>query len=456
MIGNGESNFKIEKYVYNDLLIDFRKEIKDGRLRTGDKILSEQKLAELYNLSRVSVRNALKKLEEEGLIKPIERVGYFVNPPVKIKNNDISLTINEKDRSMLDISTIPGTGIARLSAYELAHFRKTNSLINLGKIIEQEKDNSFIEDCFPSLLNRCLGKGAIYAIPLGFSPMFMIYNRDILDECGIEYHNSNWSWYDLLNMIKDVEIRDESGKLIRRWGRPPSPVLFTWQAGGEFFNEAMDIYSFNSEKAYQGLCLYRDLCEKGFSFESNMDCELGDDINFDKGRSVFEFATIFSLKKKTSNFPIGKAPMPYMNNSRNWVFMTSLAIRADSKTPEKDWKMIKELLSLESQKKDYLKGLHYPASIKLANELLDDNTHDMNNRIFINALEDPRFIHCYEGEAGRLLHKYLLNDFNWPPTPIPTYQEVVNFVREFNLYGVGHRKPAKRPDIYTGSPLMQF
>lgn len=52
--------------------------IKSGQLNPGDKLLSERKLAEKFNVSRTHVRGAIKKLEFYGILKTQPQCGTFV------------------------------------------------------------------------------------------------------------------------------------------------------------------------------------------------------------------------------------------------------------------------------------------------------------------------------------------------------------------------------------------
>lgn len=56
---------------------ELRKEILQGNLRPGSK-LSEQQICDQYGLSRTPVREALRQLEQEGLIESIPNRGAFV------------------------------------------------------------------------------------------------------------------------------------------------------------------------------------------------------------------------------------------------------------------------------------------------------------------------------------------------------------------------------------------
>lgn len=56
-------------------------QIQAGGLAANDKLPSERLLGELYNTTRVTIREALIQLEANGLIYREERRGWFVSPP---------------------------------------------------------------------------------------------------------------------------------------------------------------------------------------------------------------------------------------------------------------------------------------------------------------------------------------------------------------------------------------
>ncbi|RLC99338.1 MAG: hypothetical protein DRI77_02980 [Chloroflexi bacterium] len=56
-------------------------QIADGRLQHGDALPSERQLCEEFNLSRTTVRQALRELGDQGLIHTVPGRGAFVAPP---------------------------------------------------------------------------------------------------------------------------------------------------------------------------------------------------------------------------------------------------------------------------------------------------------------------------------------------------------------------------------------
>lgn len=72
-ISNAEKN-----PMYLQLREILRSRIDDGEFVPGSAIPSESELAEMYGLHRLTVRNAITTLVNEGLLKPVQGKGVFV------------------------------------------------------------------------------------------------------------------------------------------------------------------------------------------------------------------------------------------------------------------------------------------------------------------------------------------------------------------------------------------
>jgi DNA-binding GntR family transcriptional regulator len=57
---------------------DLRAEIRSGGLRSGDKLPGEAEMAEIYGVSRDTIRRATSELSEEGLLVILHGRGTFV------------------------------------------------------------------------------------------------------------------------------------------------------------------------------------------------------------------------------------------------------------------------------------------------------------------------------------------------------------------------------------------
>ena len=71
--------------IYIQIKNDIKEKILSGQLKIGDKIASEIELMELYSVSRVTLRNAISELSNEGLLIKKQGKGTFVNKN-KLKN----------------------------------------------------------------------------------------------------------------------------------------------------------------------------------------------------------------------------------------------------------------------------------------------------------------------------------------------------------------------------------
>lgn len=70
--------------LYQQLMDSIKHKIVSGELKVGDKILSERAMAERYGINRMTVRNAIKNLEKEGILKSQRGSGTFVEKVPKI------------------------------------------------------------------------------------------------------------------------------------------------------------------------------------------------------------------------------------------------------------------------------------------------------------------------------------------------------------------------------------
>lgn len=94
-----ESGEKMAELVYKNIISDLKGKIFAGKF-TDMKLPDERSLAEQYNVSRSSVKRALNKMSNEGIIFKKRGSGTFINP-LYLKNESI---FNYEEGSNLGIS----------------------------------------------------------------------------------------------------------------------------------------------------------------------------------------------------------------------------------------------------------------------------------------------------------------------------------------------------------------
>jgi GntR family transcriptional regulator len=87
--------------LYYQIELKLREEIDAGRYRPGDRLPTEGELQRAYGVSRVTVRTALHRLEEDGLVSTQRGKGTFVttqaNADRQIERNPSRLLAFEED-----------------------------------------------------------------------------------------------------------------------------------------------------------------------------------------------------------------------------------------------------------------------------------------------------------------------------------------------------------------------
>lgn len=93
--------------IYKQLMDSIKKKIITGELKLNDKLDSERTMSEHYGINRMTVRNALKKLEKEGILVSYRGKGTFVKAipeiedKVELGNNEIlSLSMQIRQKGM--------------------------------------------------------------------------------------------------------------------------------------------------------------------------------------------------------------------------------------------------------------------------------------------------------------------------------------------------------------------
>lgn len=94
-----------EKYKYESLLAYIKNNIDSGLWAPEDKILSEPEISRKFNISRNTIRQAMKELEVAGYLYRIRGKGTFVATKNKKESNKIALVLYD-----LNYATHPFTG----------------------------------------------------------------------------------------------------------------------------------------------------------------------------------------------------------------------------------------------------------------------------------------------------------------------------------------------------------
>ena len=84
-----------DKAIYIQLADTIRRQINDGKIKPGDKLPSESEMQKEYNVARLTVREALSVLVNEGLLEKMHGKGTFCKQNAKSASVDVLLNMND-------------------------------------------------------------------------------------------------------------------------------------------------------------------------------------------------------------------------------------------------------------------------------------------------------------------------------------------------------------------------
>ena len=163
---------------------DIENKINIGDYKSGEKIPSERKLCELYNISRMTARQAINELVKDGTVYREKGRGTFVSSPNFLQRNVKSFTDTLKERGF-----VPKTNIIEFST--------VYNLREISRIMEVP-----IETKFYKIKRLRLGN----ELPMALETVYIGK-----DKCnGLEEHDVSKSLYEILDTYYGYKIENIS------------------------------------------------------------------------------------------------------------------------------------------------------------------------------------------------------------------------------------------------------
>jgi GntR family transcriptional regulator len=172
-----QSNSPLTLYYQLELLI--RERIESGELQLGESLPSENALAEMYNVSRITVRKAFDRLEEDGLIIRRRGARTILSPNITFRpkgeghqgdfrgfEDELRNIGFSPNATILEINEgVPPSFIAAL--LELPSDKEAVRIRRLGKVEEHPlwmESRYFPLDVGRALVKADLNKGSILTL----------------------------------------------------------------------------------------------------------------------------------------------------------------------------------------------------------------------------------------------------------------------------------------------------
>jgi GntR family transcriptional regulator, transcriptional repressor for pyruvate dehydrogenase complex len=91
------------KRISDQVFEQLRELIFRGEIKPGDKLMPERELSEALNVSRTSVRDAIRKLVVMGYLEQKQGQGTFVRSPEDMEKSPLALAMESQNASLIDL-----------------------------------------------------------------------------------------------------------------------------------------------------------------------------------------------------------------------------------------------------------------------------------------------------------------------------------------------------------------
>ncbi len=232
----------------------------------------------------------------------------------------------------------------------------SGKLVEMGAIIDDELKN----DIPKGLMEAGMYKNKIYSVPIEAGTLYLIYNKDMFKEAGIE--NPPTTWDELYEISKKLTKGERTGVWL-----PVAPnertswtwECFLWQNGQNILNEEGNNIGFNNEKGLEALEFYTKLIKDGYA-----PLTVGQDPFIDK-----QVAMVISTQGTANGYitktdiNVGVAMLPGKDKlatglGSNHYFM----FKSDPKVQEETLKFVKWMTTGENHAEWAIKTGYLPVS----------------------------------------------------------------------------------------------
>lgn len=100
--------------------------------------------------------------------------------------------------------------------FKLPYFAAKRTLADLTPYIARDMRDEDRADFHPSAFDIFSYRDRIYAMPVTFAPVVLLYNKTLFAEAGVAPPDDNWTWADFRDAAQRLTVRD--GDDVMQWG----------------------------------------------------------------------------------------------------------------------------------------------------------------------------------------------------------------------------------------------
>lgn len=270
--------------------------------------------------------------------------------------------------------------VVTLDASSAAVFVNNRLLTDLTPLIRAAGEFR-LGDYASNVLDIARRGESLYAIPLDFTPMVIVYNKRLFDQAGVPYPEPGWTRERFFETVKALTIFEPDSPTPARYGFTfsPSPAMwipFVWAAGADLLSPdgTRATGYLDSPATIEMIRFLADLIRKHRMSPSLSESAASGIDLFRAGKAAMTMTGHWALiEYRADRMDIGVAGIPRAGGLPVTVlYAAGLAISRESKQTRAAWDYIKYMTGEEVQRKRVSTGLAISANVEVAQSFRDD------------------------------------------------------------------------------------
>lgn len=289
--------------------------------------------------------------------------------------------------------------ILSVSMDRVHYFIKAGVLRDLKPFMTPE-DEADLKNFFPVTLSPFQSGEKVFAIPWGYVPFILFYNRNLFDKYNVSYPDDTWTWEQYRQAAKrmthDLDqdgFTDEFGASFAQW--QDGYYCWFYQNGGRVLNADGSRATFDDPKVMEAIEFLRRLTRD--------DRVMPTDVNKPRQAGL----GLFEAGKLAMNGPMGSFMIPtYRTYEKvDWdiasvpagpsgkgtmVAPIAFGVTSQSRNPKEAWQLVQFLCGTEGQKILADSGLFVPCrrSVALSEAFLNAPGPPANKYALVAMMDD--------------------------------------------------------------------
>jgi multiple sugar transport system substrate-binding protein len=291
---------------------------------------------------------------QKEIVEPFERE----HANIKVEMDVVPYSLYYAKAFASAASGAPMGDVVAIDDWFAPELFKRNYTVDLQSYFDRDLNAAdFITQVFEMCRFPVGEKGDLLAIPFATGTTVLFYNRDLFDQAGVSYPDSNWTYADLVNAARKLTRDIDGDGVVDQWGFLADDGTYTgfdtmlYSLGGQILSPDLKQSWIDHPKSVEALQYIVDLVRK--EKVSPLPSPLGSMGERFAGGKVGMMITgdfvKLALKDVRFRWDIALPPKGPTELRLSRRFGNSLSIPRQSQHPNEAWELIKYILTSPSR-----------------------------------------------------------------------------------------------------------